>query len=413
MRSPRLIGLIGVLVAGLLNIAAAPAPILERVVIVMRHGVRPPTKSAAELAPRSDQAWPGDAAWGAAPGELTPHGAAAIRLEAASIGRFYADQGLSPAHGAWSAQTLIWADGGDQRTRETARAFAQGLDPAAPPAVGFAPAGQADPLFGGMKPSACPIDPAQAIAAVAAQGPLSTPLTQAGLARLQQIVAPTACAGGAGVCLSGPSSLAPGAREVKLAGPLAVGATLAENLLLEYENDLPAAQLGWGRLTPGDLAMVMPVHDLAADLTRATPYVAERRAGDLGRYVLAALDEAPQTAGPAVGADRRLVVLVGHDTNLSNLAGLMGLSWSLPGQPDATAPGVAVAFERWRDRTTGAALVRIRVFYQTPDQVRALDQAVESAAADSTLCSSSGPGACDLSTLTTAARARIPPGCGG
>src|SRR5450755_634837 len=38
-----------------------------------------------------------------------------------------------------------------------------------------------------------------------------------------------------------------------------------------------------------------------------------------------------------------LLILVGHDTNLSNLSGMLHLSWHLPGyQPDDTPPGGAL-----------------------------------------------------------------------
>jgi 4-phytase/acid phosphatase len=38
-------------------------------------------------------------------------------------------------------------------------------------------------------------------------------------------------------------------------------------------------------------------------------------------------------------------MLCGHDTNLSNLSGMLGLSLKLPGyQPDDTPPGGALVF---------------------------------------------------------------------
>ena len=401
--------LAALVLAALSSLGAAPAPRLERVFIVMRHGVRPPTKSAAAMASLADQPWPDDAAWRAAPGDLTPHGAAAIRLEAKALRGIYAGQGLIPAAGDLNDAVAIWADGGDERTRETAKAFAEGFGPA-PPAYAFAPAGLVDPLFDGLGQPGCALDPAKALAAVAARGPVSTPKVLAGLVRLQQIVAPGACAGGAGQCLSGPSGLAQGGREVKLTGPVAVGATLAETLLLEYENDLPPAQLGWGRLSAADLATVMAVHDRDADLTRATPYIAVRRAGPLAREILAVLSAEAAPAG-AWAIDRKLIVFVGHDTNLSNLAGAFGLTWSLPGQPDATAPGVALAFERWRDPATNEVSVRVRLFYQTPDQVRNLSADLAGpVSVTPTDCPADG-GACSLARLAEAVNARLPADC--
>jgi 4-phytase/acid phosphatase len=351
--------------------ASAEAAKLERVVIVMRHGVRPPTKPAEALAPLADRPWPSDALWGARPGELTPHGAQAVRRLGADLRRRYAALGLLPKSGRLDGSAALWADSGDQRTRESARALGEGLSPGAPLGFGSRPAGQPDPLFNGLGSGACHVDPAGALAAVQARQPLETPVTRAALARLQAIAAPEACKGGAGVCLEGPDDVGADERGVKLKGPLAPGGELAEDLLLEYENGLPAASTGWGRMSRADLDVVMAAHARSADLTRRTPYVALRRGAPLARLILDLLDERkPEAPELSSLAGRRMVVLVGHDTNLSNLAGVFGLDWSLPGQPDPTAPGTMLAFEEWRG-PAGVEL-RIRLIYQDPDQVRAL-----------------------------------------
>ena len=66
-----------------------------------------------------------------------------------------------------------------------------------------------------------------------------------------------------------------------------------------------------------------------------------------------------------------LLVLAGHDTNLSNLSGMLGLSWRLPGyQPDDTPPGGALIFSLWRDPGTGQYSVKLRYLAQTLDQMR-------------------------------------------
>ena len=390
--------------------AASARPLtLERVVIVMRHGVRPPTKSAAALAPLSDRAWPDDQAWGAAPGELTPHGAQAIRQLSANLRRFYAARGLVPRRGDLAVQAYIWADGGDERTRETAAAFARGAGLDATPAYGAVADGEKDPLFDASMLEGCREDPALASSAVLARGPLETAQSRAGLQRLQQIIAPDGCKDGAGVCLSTPSTVSADKGGVKLSGSLATGATLTENLLLEYENGLPPGQVGWGRASAADLAKVMPVHDLAADLTRATPYLAVRHGGPLARAVVDVLTD--QDATPAPTAGKRLVVLVGHDTNLSNLAGVFGLSWTLPGQPDATAPGTALAFERWRDPASKVQLVRVRVFYQTPDQVRGLSATLNAPVSVRPTACLKAAGRCGLESFAVETRRRIPAAC--
>lgn len=343
---------------------------LERVVVVMRHGVRPPTQSAAALAKYADGAWPDDAIWGAAPGDLTPHGAAAIQTFGRDLRKLYAGEGLISADGEMGSGVLIWADGGDERTRETAKSLAEGLSPASPPAVGFVPDGMVDPLFDALDAGVCSLDPTLTLAAVEARKPWETADTTAAVSRLQDIVAPRACAGGPGVCLKGPNDARADSKGVKLTGPLATAASLAEDLLLEYENGLDGGDLGWARLRRADLDVVLAAHRRASDLTRRTPYIALRRAAPLAELIVETISKPPVAA-----LEPRLVVLVGHDTNLSNLAGVFNLDWTLPDQPDVTAPGTALAFERWRDLGTGVIDVRIRVLYQDADAVRTLNGA--------------------------------------
>ena len=81
---------------GLAGAAHAQAPRLERVVLVMRHGVRPPTMPNAAIAKYAAQPWPD---WPVAPGELTPHGGETVRLMGETLHARYAGGGLLPASG--------------------------------------------------------------------------------------------------------------------------------------------------------------------------------------------------------------------------------------------------------------------------------------------------------------------------
>jgi 4-phytase/acid phosphatase len=66
-----------------------------------------------------------------------------------------------------------------------------------------------------------------------------------------------------------------------------------------------------------------------------------------------------------------LLVLSGHDTNLSNLSGMLGLSWKLPGYPpDDTPPGGALIFSLWRDASSGRYSMKLRYVAQSLDQMR-------------------------------------------
>jgi hypothetical protein len=55
----------------------------------------------------------------------------------------------------------------------------------------------------------------------------------------------------------------------------------------------------------------------------------------------------------------KLLILSGHDTNLSNLSGMLGPSRRLPGyQPDDTPPGGALIFSLWQQPDTAPYSVR-------------------------------------------------------
>ena len=56
-----------------------------------------------------------------------------------------------------------------------------------------------------------------------------------------------ACQGGAGTCLAGANASLASPAGPKGQGPMFVASSLAEDLLLEYAEGMPAADVGWGR----------------------------------------------------------------------------------------------------------------------------------------------------------------------
>lgn len=162
--------------------------------------------------------------------------------------------------------------------------------------------------------------------------------------------------------------------KLKLAGPLKLGATLSEDLLLEYVDGLPPEEVGWGRAaSPERLRQVLPLHALYANLMRHTDELASPGGTPLAQLMLLLLEEqavARALPGPQVPTSARLIVLAGHDTNLSNVGSILGLDWALPGEPDSTAPDTTLALELWRDEQ-GHKYVRTLVFYQTLSELRA------------------------------------------
>ncbi len=160
---------------------------------------------------------------------------------------------------------------------------------------------------------------------------------------------------------------------VEIQGPLAAASTLSENLLLEYANGFSGRELGWERLDAAKLRRVLELHTAYADLARRTPAIARARSSLLLSTIARSLDQAA-TRAPVPGAlgpsDTALLVIFGHDTNQSNLSGMLGLTWSIDGYPDDdTPPGGALVFELWRDPASKSDSVRVQYVAQTPDQM--------------------------------------------
>jgi hypothetical protein len=116
---------------------AQSAPVLERVVMLMRHGVRPPTKPQVAPEGMADREWP---TWSTGFGELTQHGYDAVRLVGAWDRTHWAARGLIPTDGCPSQDTVAVAASAKSRTQDTARALLEGLAPGCGIAVAF-PAG--------------------------------------------------------------------------------------------------------------------------------------------------------------------------------------------------------------------------------------------------------------------------------
>lgn len=336
---------------------------LQRVVMLMRHGVRPPTKATVTPPGYASEPWP---AWQVPPGHLTTHGYKGAVLLGGFDRQMLVERGLlaaaaCPARG----EVVIWADT-DQRTRETGRGIAQGLLPGCAIEVGHSNGDRDDPLFAAVELGAVPYDPALAKAAVMARAGTNLdsallPLKKA-FTRLDAILdccAPPLCAasGLPSGCALGdiPSAWEPlrPASRVKFVGPLTIGGTAGQTLLLEYVDGTPMPDVGWGRASAADIALMSAIHAAEFDLLARPPYIADRAATPIMQRVL---DNFAATDAP------RLTVLVGHDTNVANVGGMLDLHWHAPGYA-ADDPAVNGALG-WELLGNAAGEKFVRVFYQ-------------------------------------------------
>jgi len=341
---------------------------LERAVLLMRHGVRPPTHEPALDPAIAPDAWP---KWEVPDGYLTPHGAAAIKLLAAYDRNFF---------GAGCGDLSIYADV-DERTVKTGEAYAAGFGCATP--VGHA-AGT-DPLFSPLDNGDPGFDAKAAKAEMVAAGGLDVVARNQALFQAMQ----AALDPGGNAFLALPEKISaklPG-HEPKLSGPLAEGASAGEDFLLEYLDDKPMSDVAWGRVDAAGVARLLALHPLEYSITARPPVIARATGEGLAQRVAAGLERGP-----------KVQVLVGHDTNIADLGALLGLHWSLGGYPaDDPPPGGGIIFSLLSG-PGGSEYVAATYQVQTMDEIRNLSSAAPAmeALAIPGCGDSTAPAACTL-----------------
>jgi 4-phytase/acid phosphatase len=90
--------------------------------------------------------------------------------------------------------------------------------------------------------------------------------------------------------------------------------TAAMTLVMEYADGRPMNEVGWGRITRDEITALTGLYVMKVETLQRPYYVAARGASPLMRRMLSALTGAE---GPAFS------LFVGHDTNISDLTGLL------------------------------------------------------------------------------------------
>jgi len=444
----------------LLSIAApaqtkkpAPAPPqtppaeLKFVLILSRHGIRPPLQPTSTLNQFSTNPWP---EWEVPLGELTPHGAIAMQQMGQYLRLRYVEDGLlAPGGCPAPGELYLYADT-DHRNIDSTRATFAGfapncghlnIDMMAPP-----PSDLRDPLFNAVPGTFAP-PPAAASEAALRAALHATPeiaLTARGnpeLNELAKILAPDPVHQPAKPILKQPLSFSPATWGVAAHGPLPTASNLIEDLELEFVDAKPLSQVGWGRVGATDeaaeatLQRLLPLHIKAFGLGLRTPLYARAQGSSLLAHLLATLRQAsitdasstnprplalgpwPSPVKPIGPTGSHFVYLSAHDSNLFALAGMLNLHWRADTRTDDTPPDSQLAFELWqRPGTTGASEkdFDIRIVYraQTLKQLRTAETlSLENPPAEVELtptgCVAHRP--CPLATFLAAAARTIDP----
>lgn len=376
-------------------LSAPPGLRLRRLVLVQRHGVRSPLSSQIPSSAVLDKTWP---QWQGAPGALTAHGAAGMRLLGITERRLLAQAGLLPASGCPPHGSIRLVANSSERTIASEAALADGLAPGCDLSPSHRPEGVPDPLFDAMVADPARFDIGALLPRILSQS--GTPdahldSQSAALSRLEDIAG---CPGVGSLCATppGPSRLrpTPGGHGLVLSGPLYQASGVAEALMLAYLEGLPMNKVGWGRATEADLSRLSALHGAMLAATSRPPAIAGPLTQDLRHALLADL-RAPFAAGQPL-----LSLYVGHDDTIEPLLGLLGIDLHAPGYAAGEVPiGGALVFAEFADATGAHRLVRLMFLSQPPHQLRTLDAASppELTALDSSACHDGGCPLADLS----------------
>jgi 4-phytase/acid phosphatase len=353
---------------------------LKFVVALSRHGVRSPIGNTDLLNKYSAAPWP---KWDVPPSYLTPHGYELMKLVGAWNRVKFSGQRLFAATGCEDAGHIAILADSDERTRETGKALAEGMFPGCPIEVQAQAEGTVDPLYrvvGGLHPE----DKALAAAAVAGRiGADPRSLTDAfrpQLTALDNVLAGCGHAAPSDTKRTSifdvPVSLGSGSNYTSgYSGPLTTASTMAENLLLEYTTGMSDANVGWGCVDGTTLRALMQLDTAGWDYGYRTPTVARIYGSNLLDKIERSMEQSVTgklVAGALSKPDDRLLIIVGHDTNIVTVAGALGADWIIDGRVEDTPPGGALLFEVWQPRDGGRPFVRTEYTAQTLEQMRQL-----------------------------------------
>jgi 4-phytase/acid phosphatase len=352
--------------SGMSQAAPRPALVVERAVLVMRHGIRAPLDGEVPEGTRTSAPWP---RWPVAESRITPHGAQALANVAAADRRLLTSRGLALGSGCGPETIRIRTNSSD-RTIASGEAYARGFAAACEPVIEHLPVGTADPIFEPLRAHATRFDATAAIAAINRETGGMDALVRRHRSALALLDRTLGCAPRGSACVSaGPADIRASVDrpDISLSGPIRASSGIAQVLLLEYLEGMPRRNVGWGRITAADLKRLGALHAALFAVFTHPPYMAAHQSAVLGRSVLDAL----RGAGP------KLTVFMGHDTNVTALAAALAVDLNAPGYAtNDVPPGGALLFERVRDTHTGARFVRVSYRTQSPRTLRMLAGAV-------------------------------------
>lgn len=355
--------LAGSLLSPQAGVAAQRALVTERAVLVMRHGIRAPLPGEVPASTRTAAPWP---KWSVADSLITPRGARALEIVAAQDRKWLASAGLLAATGCPEPGSVRITSNSSPRTIASGDAYARGFAPGCDLTMDHRPLGTADPLFEPLRAHATAFDGEAAVADIDRSTGGMAALVHRHRRALRLLDRVLGCGGACIPAEPGHVSAAAANDDIVLMGPIRDASGVAQVLLLQYLEGMPADQVGWGRADAATLRQLGALHAALFAVYTRPPYMAAHQSAALGRRIMHSL-----AAGP------KLDLLMGHDTNVTALAALLGVQLVAPGYAVGDVPpGGGLLFERLRDRRTSRSFVRVSYRTQEPTVLRAAGTAM-------------------------------------
>lgn len=359
---------------------------VEKAVILIRHGIRPPSSSERKLfEPITSEAWP---KWTSPDGALTEHGNDATRR----IGEYYRQRyaALLGVTGCdHEKDVFAWANSGSSRTVDTAAAFLSGAFPNCGIKVDHKDGEDVDPMFWSFGVGKTPLEPDRTKAAIleAMGGSIEAARKQYSEAfKAADEVIPCCHVS---ICeITGlesqcsfsdlPWYLKEGGdpKFYQIMGGAEMGQVISEQIRMAYTEGMPLDQIGWGKIASAqDVRKILELHRIRYKLFEETPYVAAKGGSQFLKQILLSLTDgsSAQTSLDHEGKfpQAKLTLLSGHDTNIANVGALIGVRWQPQDYPENdTGPLGALVFDRLSDSKTGKEFLKLSYITPRMDAIR-------------------------------------------
>ena len=151
--------------------------------------------------------------------------------------------------------------------------------------------------------------------------------------------------------------------------------TAADTFVLQYADNFLLKNVAWQRLNLSEISQTTQLVTLQIDIEMRLPYVSQVQSSNAASHVLRTMSQARYGSSGASGVfgddNSEIKVITSSDYYVAGLAGLLDLTWTLPGyQKDYIPPDGTIVFELRKSKISKDYLVRAFYYAQSFDQLR-------------------------------------------